>query len=268
LDADGRPETDLLQIRNIDGLDPVKAAINSTPMASGDGVAFTGSNVIVARNIVLTIRPNPDWKDWTHDTLRKLLYLYFVPKKPIDLVFESDDLDPVRISGYTESISNNPFTQDPEYQVSIICPDPYFASLNPIVVSGTTSTDGSATFMIPYNGTVETGIEVKITKGPAGGGGDTLVEIHSYSSNTYVSAMCVLLDTEYFIMSSIPGHKFVQNVVVGPGTIIDLIPSTGLPWPTLAPGPSFCAITTYNMFVGALEENEYTLTYSERFDGL
>ena len=75
----GREETDRLQIRNIDGLNPVKGTVNTSPFGSVDGAAYTGTD-IDTRNIVLTIRPNPDWDQWTIEGLRKLVYSYFMPK--------------------------------------------------------------------------------------------------------------------------------------------------------------------------------------------
>ena len=54
LSDSGRAETDLIQIRNIDGLDPVKASVNTSPFGSVDGASYVGSSV-ESRNIVLTI---------------------------------------------------------------------------------------------------------------------------------------------------------------------------------------------------------------------
>ena len=45
LDDNGRAETDLIQIRNIDGLDPVKASVNTSPYGSIDGASYAGSSV-------------------------------------------------------------------------------------------------------------------------------------------------------------------------------------------------------------------------------
>ncbi len=90
LNPTGRSETDLIQIRNIDGLDPVKASVNTSSYGSVDGASFTGS-AVSTRNIVLTVHPNPDWDIWTHESLRRLIYSYFMPKRPIRLVFYSDD---------------------------------------------------------------------------------------------------------------------------------------------------------------------------------
>ena len=73
----GRAESDLIQIRNIEGLDPVVASVGTAPYGASDGEAYVGSSVL-SRNIVLTLHPNPDWNTWSHEALRRLLYAYFM----------------------------------------------------------------------------------------------------------------------------------------------------------------------------------------------
>ena len=159
LDDGGRAETDLIHVRNISGLDPVKASVNTSPFGSVDGASLTGSSVLT-RNIVLTLHPNPNWKDWTYEALRRLLYSYFMPKLQVKLVFYSDDMIPVEISGVVEDVSVNIFSKDPELNVSIICPDPYFTALEPTVITGLTNDDPVT---VDYGGTIEAGMHVKVT---------------------------------------------------------------------------------------------------------
>ena len=162
LSDNGREETDLIQIRDITGLDPVKAAINTSPFGSVDGVAFTGANVPTSRNIVLTLHPNPDWNTWSYESLRRLIYSYFMPKLLTRLLFRSNDMPPVEIYGYVEDVSVTQFAQDVEIQVSIICPDPYFTAVSPTIVAGQSS-DGTHPLDIQYNGSIEAGINVEVT---------------------------------------------------------------------------------------------------------
>ena len=101
-----RPETDLFEVRNIDGLGAVKADVNTTPLGSVDGESFVGSSV-GKRNIVLTLGLTPDWNDWTMSRLRRLLDKYFMPKLKIRFVFETMEFSPVEIFGYIESNEPN-----------------------------------------------------------------------------------------------------------------------------------------------------------------
>jgi hypothetical protein len=264
LSEDGRPEADLIQVRNIAGLDPVKASVSTSPYGSVDGASHTGSSVLT-RNIVLTLHPNPDWNQWTYEKLRRLLYSYFMPKRATQLVFYSDDMVPVEISGIVESVAVNIFSKDPELIVSIICPDPYFTALEPTVLTGQAVRAPGEPTVVDYNGTIEAGIAVKITavSGPAPA--DIAIQIGD-PILTYFSTYASVDETKYFEMSSLPMRKFVQNVSVDTGVITNLLSKVhiqeGSYWPTLQPGE--------NEFVVNTDQGvqDWELTYFERFGGL
>lgn len=264
LSETGRAETDLIQIRNIDGLDPVKASVNTSPLGSVDGAAYTGSNV-VSRNIVLTLHPNPDWANWTYESLRRLVYSYFMPKSPTRLVFYSDDIPPVEISGVVESCDVNPFSVDPEILVSIVCPDPHFTALDPEIVTGQSVRAGGAVHNIDYDGTVEAGIHVKVTF--SSGAAPAVIGIQVGDPTiTYFNVVATVSASMYFEMSSLPMQKFVQNVGIGSGVITNLLDKSeireGSAWPTLQPGEQdFSIITDQGV-------QDWELTYFERFGGL
>ncbi len=246
----GRAETDLIQIRNVDGLDPVKASVNTSPRGAVDGASFTGSS-IPSRNIVLTVGLNPNWDTWTYEGLRKLLYSYFMPKRSIRFVFYSDDMVPVEISGIVESVAVNQFSKDPELLISVICPDPYFTAVDATVITGS-----GETVTVAYNGSIETGIHVKVTynSGPS----PTGIGVQDFIVEAGVDA------SMYFEMSSIPMQKFVQNINMGSGTITNLLSKVqdGSVWPVLEPGDNEFAVSTD---VGV---QDWELTYFERFGGL
>lgn len=260
----GRAETDPIQIRNIDGLDPVKAAVNTSPLGSVDGTSYVGSS-IPSRNLVLTLHPNPDWELWTHESLRKLIYQYFMPKRPTRLVFYSDDMGPVEISGVVESVGVNIFSKDPEYLVSIICPDPYFTALEPTVITGNTIRYGEDPIIVDYKGTIESGIKVKITAVSGPNPEDVTIQIGDPKITLFGVAAGVD-SSKYFELSSIPMQKFVQNIGIDTGVITNLLSKVyvqeGALWPTLQPGDNEVMITTD---VGV---QDYELSFYERFGGL
>jgi hypothetical protein len=262
LDDAGREETDLIQIRGITGLDPVKATVNTSPFGSVDGSAYIGSSV-ATRNIVLTLHPNPDWDTWTFESLRRLLYSYFMPKLQTRLVFYSDDMPPVEIYGYVEDTNVNQFSQDLEIQVSIICPDPYFTAVNPTVVTGQSDRDNTTPATIVYNGSVATGINVELTRlsDPA----PTSIGIQvGDSALSYFNIAAGVDSSKYFLMNSLSGNKYVQNVAFGGGTITNLLPKvqTGSQWPILQPGQNEFSIITDQ------GGQDYQLTYYEKYGGL
>jgi hypothetical protein len=258
----GREETDLIQIRNIDGLDPVVAAVNTSPFGSVDGVAYTGSSV-AARNIVITLHPNPDWHDWTFESLRRLIYSYFMPKLLTRLVFYSDDIPPVEIYGYVESVAVNPFSKDVEMLVSILCPDPYFTAVTATLVTGDTS-DGSNPVDIPYEGNIEAGINVEVLR--ASDPAPTYIAIQvGEAVISYFRATASVDATKYFLMNSVPGAKYVRNVAWNTGVITNLLSQlqTGSQWPTLKPG-----VNDFSVITDTPGHQQWQLRYFERYGGL
>lgn len=258
----GRPEADLIQIRNIDGLDPVKASINTSPFGSVDGASHTGSSVL-SRNIVLTIHPNPDWDEWSYEGLRRLLYSYFMPKRSTKLIFYSDDAIPVEIEGIVEDVNVNMFSKDPELLVSVICPDPYFIALEPTIITGQAIRAGGAPIAVDYNGSVDSGINVKVSwvDDPAA----ALIGIQVGDPPiTYFGVDATVNSALYFEMSSIPMRKYVQNINIGSGIITNLLPHVraGSRWPVFQPGINeFLVITDQGT-------QDWELSYFERFGGL
>jgi hypothetical protein len=265
LSVDGSAETDLIQVRNINGLDPVKASVNTSPFGSVDGASYVGSSVL-SRNIVLTLHPNPNWDDWSYEGLRRLIYSYFMPKRPTRLVFYSDDMIPVEIAGIVESVDVNMFSKDPELLVSIVCPDPYFTALDPVVLTGQTGLPGLAPVsIVDYNGSIETGMRVKVTKSSSAVPTNIGIQIGD-PKLIYFAVLATVNANMYFETSSLAMQKYVQNVNIGTGIITNLLSKVhiqeGSLWPTFQPGENEFSVITD---IGA---HDWELTYFERFGGL
>lgn len=262
LSDNGVEATDLIQIRAITGLDPVKATVNTSPFGSVDGVAYTGSNVAY-RNPVLTLHPNPDWNTWSYESLRRLLYRYFMPKLQTRLVFYSTDMPPVEIYGYVEDTNVNQFSKDPEIQVSIICPDPYFTAINPTIIGGQSDHDDNSPTVIQYNGDIATGINVQVSRVSDPAPAVIGIQIGDPSASYFNVAASVDVN-DYFSMSSLQGNKFVRSVSLTSGVITNLLAKIqdGSDWPILQPGANNFAVITD---AGA---QDFELTYYERYGGL
>lgn len=117
-----RPEKLGLAIKNIDGLGPGKANINTTDIATSDGSVFDIAR-LGNRNIVITFLLLP--YDNTVEEARLTTYKYFPIKKEITLIFHTDNRD-VYIKGHVESNEPNIFDEHETAKISIICPDPNF----------------------------------------------------------------------------------------------------------------------------------------------
>ncbi len=114
-------------ISSVTGLDPVKADINTTEMATRDGALYNSSR-LSSRNILLKIIFVNDLAYGSIEQMRQRLYEYFPVKQNVVITVEGEE----RIgqaSGYVESVEVDMFQKGLEFaQVSVVCPDPYFYS--------------------------------------------------------------------------------------------------------------------------------------------
>ena len=94
-----------------------------TSTGTGDGEIFSSAR-IQKRNIVITLRLMGDI-----ETNRQQLYRIFPPKTACTVFYKNKNRN-VQIEGYVEVIDGSIFTEREEIQISIICPKPYFESLN------------------------------------------------------------------------------------------------------------------------------------------
>ena len=114
------------QVLEIQGLNPPPAQINNTSIAGMDGALFNSSK-LNTRNIVIYIKINGD-----ADTNRLRLYRFFSTKNWCKFYYKNSKLD-VAIEGRVEVADCNPFNEEEIAQISIICPQPYFKSIDEIV---------------------------------------------------------------------------------------------------------------------------------------
>lgn len=260
------PWRDFLHIVSVDGLDPVTASISTTGLPSADLSLISGEE-IPARNIVLTLAPDPDWSTWTPEELRRLVYSYFMPKYKVRLVFYTDTRDPVEIYGEVEACSYNQFAPDPQYQISIICPDPYFVSVAESIVTGLVTSLMSGTFGY-LNGTdVPIGCVLKIVEGYESG------ELVIQSGDPSISSFRLIVDyasrnpmPNIFEMDSRPLKKKVRVYNSDTGTVTNLLrklqPGFEGVWPVLEPGNFGFAV------MGDTTGIPWQLTWFEKYGGL
>ena len=148
-------------VRNIDGLDPVKAVLASSSIAQVDGADFQHARRDI-RNITMKIGIQPDWSVTDVGDLRKSLYAFFMPKSPVTMSFYLDDALFATTDVIVESCENSMFSADPEVDISLICYDPDFYDTALTTVSGSTVTDMTEQ-VITYAGSSDTGVVFKMT---------------------------------------------------------------------------------------------------------
>lgn len=120
----GKPEKTGLAITSIEGLGPGKATINTTKISTRDGSLYNSAHAD-NRNIVVHIRYM--WKDMIEDA-RQTSYKYFPLKQKVTLLIETDNRL-AAIDGYVESNEPNIFSNASDTDISIICPFPFFYSM-------------------------------------------------------------------------------------------------------------------------------------------
>ena len=145
----GYSDTLPLYIRDIGGLNPPKATINTTESIFKDG-SYYNSAKNSDRNIVIELgyRQVPGYTNL--EAIRNKIYQNFPIGRDIRLEFITDYLpNPVFIDGYVETNEVSVFTKEPIHIISIICPNPNFYENSYTVVN--TAADGIN--LTPYIGT-------------------------------------------------------------------------------------------------------------------
>ena len=114
-----------INVRSIEGIGPPKGNVNYTEIASGDGGQFNSARASI-RNITmqLGLMPVP-----TVEEARHRVYKYFPLDQQVTLRFETDKRL-CEITGWVEECEPDIFSDDETIDVSIVCPDPYFYSVD------------------------------------------------------------------------------------------------------------------------------------------
>jgi hypothetical protein len=261
------PNLDPVQIRDIDGIGPVKADITTEPFATGDGELMNGDPTVGKRNIVLKLGLNPNWVDQTMASLRRQLYRYLLPKSWTKLRFHSDDMAVVDIEGWVETFDPNMFSEDPEIQCSIICPKPDFIEPDATIYYGIVD-DGTSELEFEYDGTVPTGFEVRVNHAVANvaytGPLDISMQQEPEAPQVFAIDPVTIDGSSHLKLSTIKNAKRVQKVDNSDGEVTNLLMrvTDESVWPEIKPGT--------NLFkVAATETGQaWTLAFFNRYGGL
>jgi tail protein len=207
-------------IRDIKGLDPVKATLVSSSFANMDGSQYQSSRR-EARNIVITLGLDPDYGVKGVEELRKQLYAYFLPKLQIDMTytmfdkFATDVLEQtldLHITGVIESFDAPLFTDDPQATISVMCFDPDFVDQNTVTFDGMSVSDLTET-TVTYDGSIDTGVYFRIMPDREL---DAFTVYHRPPDQTLrtVDVQLPLIAGDILIISSVRGDKYA-NLISG-----------------------------------------------------
>jgi len=149
-----------IYIKEVGGLDPVKATLVTSSFAGEDGEQYHTMRR-EPRDVTLKLGLEPDYAVTTVRGLRAQLYNYFMTGAPVNLRFYESDGLIVQIDGRVETCTAPQFTQEPEMEVSIHCFKPDLLEMGNVGVNGTTVSSDTS-IQIDYEGSVETGINFKL----------------------------------------------------------------------------------------------------------
>lgn len=147
-----------IYIKDIEGLDPVKATIVSSSFPNTTGETYQASKR-EARDIKMRLGIEPDYISEEPKDVRRRLYQFFMPNTFVDLKFTDTDSLQVDISGMIESFEAPLFVQEPEAIVTVRCFNSDFVNLTDVVEINGDTVSNTLDTEINYEGTVEAGIE-------------------------------------------------------------------------------------------------------------
>lgn len=251
--------TDGYIVENIQGLDPVRATLVWSNFAQLDGGQYQSSRR-EPRNLIMTLGLEPDYVDVSVRDLRKNLYTFFMPKTQVELRFFDSSGLTVNILARIETFETPFFVQQPQVTISMLCFDPDFIELDPIVVEDNTVTDSTET-LVTYTGSVEAGIVFVLSldrdlddftiyhRGP-----DDIVRTLAFSAE--------LLDEDILTITTLSGSKSVilTRASVESSLLYAMSPTSS--WIELLPGDNYIRVLATG------DPIPYTVTYTPRHGGL
>lgn len=252
--------TNGLYIKEIDGLGPVKATIAKSSSATRDGSQFQ-SGKREDRNIVITLELEPDYSTEDVRALRNRVYNFFMPNTEVRLRFiDTTAPTQVDISGLVETCEPAIFAKEPQVVISIMCFDPDFVSITPIVLEDETVNDSTET-LVAYTGTVGTGVLFTINIDR------TVSEITIYHRGPddvirTLELSAPLENGDVVTIGTVVGDKFIRRNRLGTESSLLYGRSSQSDWTKLEHGNNHIRVYVTGAAI------EYTMTYTPRYGGL
>lgn len=144
-----RPETSGFAIKSVSGLGPPKANINMTDTSTDDGSLFNSARAS-NRNIVFELIFVDNDKRESIEELRHKTYKFFPLKKEVTIVVKTTNRM-VQTVGYVESNEPNIFSSMEGAQISILCPNSYFYSVDSFGLVNKNFSNVTPLFSFPFS---------------------------------------------------------------------------------------------------------------------
>lgn len=247
-------------VQDVQGLDPVKANIVSTPLAQLD-ISRRQASRRVNRNILIQLGYQPELASSTVELLRRKLYGYLMPKTMVTLRFHMDGVGFVDITGEVESCESPLFAAEPEVNVSILCFDPdFYALASSEVVGSTTATSGEAVFQYPGSSPAGYIFTLPVTRTLTG-----FTIYHTLPNN--VQQIFEFEDGlsagDVIVLTTVPGSKSIMRTRAGveKSVLYGVTPESI--WPQFSPGGN-----TVRVRASGSPTMPYSIDYVAKYGGL
>lgn len=248
-------------VKNIEGLDPVKATITSSPFAQLDGSQSQGARR-ENRNIIMTIGLEPYSGGATVKALRSALYGWLMPKSFVTLqFFEDGAVTPgYTITGQVESFETPLFSKDPEVAVSLICFEPSFEEFTPHALGPfNTVTDTLGAYTTIVNpGTIEVGYLLTLSVNRPATTGFTIYNYRPGVTATQLDVVASLVNLDVVALSTRARDK---SVLKNSTSILYAVPAASK-WVPLYPGTNYIRVVCPGAAI------PYTIGYTAKYGGL
>jgi len=243
----------------VDGLDPVKAEMSSSPYVGTDGEEFQSARR-GPRQIKLKFDLQPDFVMNTFATLRRNLYDYLMPKSAVKLRFHLDTGLYVDIEAVVEDHSSPMASEDPEVEVILRCFKPDLIDPNMVNLAGSTVSTSAVT-EINYPGSVETGLVVilNVNRNLAG---FTIYNNVEEGVLSQLDFSYPLINGDQLVVSSLKGSKGITLTRSGVSSSVLYGRSAQSSWIELSRG-----INEFRVYAPG-DPVPYTLQYLVRYGGL
>lgn len=260
-------------IKDIDGLNPPEANINTTHYSGFDGSKYN-SSYIQERSITITIAINANAEE-----NRINLYKYFKTKMPVKLYYKNSSRD-VYISGYVQSMPIAFFEMKQVAQILIMCPDPLFrgTDVNIQQINNVTpqfefpmdlpSSGVPMSTVVPYSseqvikngGDVESGFELVIR---ANGNVDT-PEIRNVTTGESMGINTTMQSGNTIVLNTRKGEKTCYKQTGTSETSLTGYIAPGSTWLQMIPGDNVFELSA----ISGLSNMYATFYLQEQYEGV
>lgn len=251
-------------IRRIEGLDGIKASIDTTPLSGMIGDYYLGSH-LPKRNIVMDIAYGRYPGRPSITELRKKLYDTLITGSKVSLSFKVSFTNyRLYIEGYVESVESDIFSKDTYVRISLICPTPYFQTSEPIIGTVGSSASISTSLIFVNEGNAPIGVDVVRIPVAAT---STTINFGLNGRTVYINRPVGFRDAGVIFINTMHGLRDVifRSGSDGTGPVVNAIPYLRLPveWPVVIPGSNRISFSR-----GAAASGPVTFEYRHAFTGL